>query len=139
MQQDQKAPAFNIKAIDGKTISLAKLKGKYVLLDFWATWCGPCMAEMPFIKEIRKNYASDKLVMIGISQDHDFKKLKQVIKQQCMNWLHFFDKEADISRLYGVDAFPTLILLNEEGKIIYKSDYQKDDKVEIPKLLSGLI
>jgi peroxiredoxin len=139
LQQDQKAPAFTIKTIDSKNISLAKLKGKYVLLDFWATWCGPCMAEMPFIKSLMKNYAADKLVIIGISQDHDLKKLKLVVKQQNMNWLQFFDKETDISRLYGVTSFPTLILLDDQGKIIYKSDYQKDDKIEIPKLLSGLI
>ncbi|SDF41327.1 Peroxiredoxin [Mucilaginibacter pineti] len=139
LKTNEKAPPFTVKTIDGKSISLTNLKGKYVLLDFWATWCAPCMQEVPFIKDIRKNYTQNKLAIIGISQDRDFNRLKQVIKQHGMNWVHYYDKETEISRLYGIDEFPTLILLNDRGKIIYKSDHIKDDKVEIPKLLKGLI
>lgn len=138
LKVDKAAPGFSVKTIDGKSISLAGLKGKYVLLDFWATWCAPCMREVPFIKTVRKKYAQDKLTIIGISQDRNLAKLKQVIKQQGMNWVHYYDGETEISRLYGINEFPTLILLDDQGKIIYKSGHIKNDRIEIPKLLEDL-
>ncbi|RYX82497.1 TlpA family protein disulfide reductase, partial [bacterium] len=125
LKADKAAPAFSIKTIDGKNISLASLKGRYVLLDFWATWCAPCMRDVPFIKTVRKRYAPDKLIIIGISQDRNLAKLKQVIKQQGMNWVHYYDGETEISKLYGINEFPTLILLDDKGKIIYKSGHIK--------------
>ena len=132
------APLFNITTIDGKKIHLNNLKGKLVLIDFWATWCAPCMNEVPYIKEIRQKYPSDKLVIIGISQDHDLTKLKQVVNKKNMNWLQFFDKDRTINKLYGVEAYPTLILLDKSGKIIYKSDYIKDDMKELTNVLSEM-
>ncbi len=130
------APPFTLKTIDGKTIKLADLTGKIVLIDFWATWCAPCMAEIPFIKSIRDRYPQDKLVIIGISRDNELGKLKKVVNDQAMNWYHFFDNKTDICLLYGIDTFPTLILLNKEGKIIYRSDYIKDDTKELEKVLN---
>ena len=132
------APVFSLIDLDGRKIDLAALKGKYVLLDFWATWCGPCMAEIPFIKEIRKNYPADKLAIIGVSQDRNRKTLTDAIKKEGMNWLHFHDGEGDISRLYGVNYFPTLILIDPIGKIIYLSDGKIEDKDALPPILRSL-
>jgi thiol-disulfide isomerase/thioredoxin len=132
------APAFSLIDLNGRKIDLAALKGKYVLLDFWATWCGPCMAEIPFMKEIRKNYPADKLAIIGVSQDRNRKALTDAIKKEGMNWLHFHDGEGDISRLYGVNYFPTLILINPIGKIIYLSDGKMEDKDALPPVLDSL-
>ena len=135
---NQASPSFTIKTIDNKNISLNNLKGKYVLLDFWATWCIPCMAEIPFIQEVRKNYDPKKLVIIGISEDRDIINLKKVISDKKMDWIHFYDKENEISRLYNVSAFPTLILLNKEGTIVYKSDLINSDKDGLTKALTKL-
>lgn len=133
------APAFTVTTVDGKALSLKSLKGKIVLLDFWATWCGPCMKEIPFIKSLRNKYPANKLAIIGISRDTDLGKLKNAIITEGMNWQHFFDKKTDISRLYGVDVFPTLILLGKKGEIIYRSDYDKPDTEELPKVLAKAI
>jgi thiol-disulfide isomerase/thioredoxin len=132
------APAFTLTTVDGKSISLKSLKGKYVLLDFWATWCPPCMAEMPFIKEIRKNYPPEKLEIIGLSADIDLKPLNAAVKRIGMNWPQFYDRQKYMSKLYGINAFPTLILIDPEGKIIYKSDYKQNDDVGLPKVLAGI-
>lgn len=131
-------PGFNITTLDGKSISLSDLRGKYVLLDFWATWCAPCMAEMPFIKEIRKDNNPDNFVIIGISQDRDKNKLIATIKKEAMNWMHYYDMNGKISRLYGVSIFPTLVLIDKEGKLLYESDPDTEDKDELPKVLVGL-
>lgn len=135
---NENVPAFSVTTLDGKKISLSVFKGKYVLLDFWATWCAPCMAELPFIKEIRKSNDPDKFVIIGISQDRDIRKLIATVKKESMDWLHFHDLNGEISRLYGVGRFPTLILLNKDGKMIYESDLETEDKDALPKVLARL-
>jgi thiol-disulfide isomerase/thioredoxin len=136
LKKREPAPLFSFTTLDGKKLKLADLKGKYVLLDFWATWCGPCMAEIPFIKVIRKKYPSEKLVIIGISQDRDRKKWQEAIKNEAMGWLHYYDTNADIAHLYGINWFPTLVLIDKTGKIIYASDNKTDDKDMLPDILS---
>jgi thiol-disulfide isomerase/thioredoxin len=138
LKVNELAPPFSFITIDGKKFSLNEIKGKYILLDFWATWCAPCMAEMPFIKDIRKKYPADKLVIIGISKDTDLKKLTEGVKKGNINWLQFHDQNNDMSKLYEVDAIPALVLIDREGKIIYKSDMIKNDRDELPKILERL-
>jgi thiol-disulfide isomerase/thioredoxin len=116
-------------------LTLNNLRGKYVLLNFWATWCGPCMAEIPFIKQIRKSYADDKLAIIGISQDVDVKPLKRVISERGLNWMQYYDRQKLVSTLYKVNDFPTLVLLDREGK----SSNTAQDSIEIPKLLQSAL
>lgn len=138
LKLNEDVPPFSITTIDGKKISLNDLKGKYVLLDFWATWCQPCLAKIPFVKEIRKNYPADKLVIIGISSDIDSKKLNAFVKQKEMNWLHFYDLHSVLGKLYGIDGIPLLVLINKEGKMIYQSDANRNDEQNLPKVLNSL-
>ncbi|MBK0378092.1 TlpA family protein disulfide reductase [Mucilaginibacter segetis] len=133
------APAFTLTTIDGKKLRLSDLKDKYVLFDFWASWCPPCMEEIPFVKSLRKKYPKNKLVIIGINRDKSLEKMKQTIKEKGMNWYHFFDKETDMSRLFGVLDFPTYFLVDQKGKIIYKSDDIRDDTEELTEILGKLI
>lgn len=137
LKLNEPVPPFTITTIDGKKISLKDLKGKYVLLDFWATWCPPCMAELPFVKEIRKKYSPEKLVIIGISLDRDLNKMNEVIKQKEMNWLHFYDRNNEIGRLYRVDAIPVMVLIDKAGKLLYQSDHQTNDQDKLPQLLES--
>jgi thiol-disulfide isomerase/thioredoxin len=136
---NKKALPFTIKTLDNKVLTLNNLRGKYVLLNFWATWCGPCMAEIPFIKQIRKSYADDKLAIIGISQDVDVKPLKRVISERGLNWMQYYDRQKLVSTLYKVNDFPTLVLLDREGKIVYRSSNTAQDSIEIPKLLQSAL
>jgi peroxiredoxin len=129
------SPNFTVKTIDGKALNLNDLKGRFVLIDFWATWCGPCMREIPFVKLLRAQYPESKLAIIGISRDRDLNAMKRVIKDKGMNWYHYFDKETDISRLYGVDIFPSYFLLDEQGKIIYSSNNISDDAAKLKEIL----
>jgi peroxiredoxin len=133
------APNFSVKTIDGKNLKLSDLKGKFVLFDFWATWCGPCMKEIPFVKSLRDKYPESKLAIIGISRDSDYAKMKRTIKDMHMNWYHYFDKETDISRLYGVNVFPAYFLVNQQGKIIYTSDNIRNDAAELTEALDHVM
>ena len=131
------APLFVTKDINGNSVILNNLKGKYVLLDFWATWCGPCMASIPLIRQIRADFSSDSLVIIGVDKDWDFTLFKKEIARSKMNWVHIFDEKNKITNLYGITAFPTTILIDKHGAIIYRRIglLNTDDEKQIEALL----
>ena len=114
------APDFTAKTIDGQTVKLSELKGKVVLLDFWATWCAPCLAELPAMIELNRKHADKDFVMIGISADHDEETLVEFVKSKELKWKQIYDGEAKEGTprfVYGVNSFPTLILIDRDGMI----------------------
>ncbi len=117
----QQAPNFSATDLNGKQVELSAFKGKYVLLDFWATWCPPCMAKIPFLKDIRKKYPADKLEMISVSLDHTKTQCQRTIHSKGMNWIHIYDRE-NIPSTYSVRYIPTIFLIDPKGKIIYNND-----------------
>jgi peroxiredoxin len=116
-------PDFNEKDTAGQPLSIAGYKGKVVLIDFWATWCGPCVAELPnVIKAYEKNHRQG-FEIIGISLDSDQKKLETFVKQKKMNWQQYFDGQGwqnKLAQQYGVNSIPATYLLDRQGKIIAK-------------------
>ena len=112
------APDFEAKDIHGNKITLHSLRGKYILLDFWATWCPPCMEQIPFIKSLRDSYSEDDLVIIGVSGDHNRSHFDKVIKEKQMDWMHIYDK-TNFPAKFNIRSYPTLILINDQGVIMY--------------------
>ena len=111
---------FTAKDTSGKPLSLAQFKGKVVLLDFWATWCGPCVGEVPNIVAAHKKYGAKGFEVVGISLDQDRKSLDAFVKQYKMPWRQVFDGQGWKSRvpgLYGVRAIPFAVLIGRDGKI----------------------
>jgi peroxiredoxin len=111
-------PDFDEKDLAGKPLSIASLKGKVVLIDFWATWCGPCVAELPNVLEAYEKHHADGFEIIGISLDRDRQKLETFVKQKKMTWPQYFDEKGALAQQYGVESIPTTYLLDGEGKII---------------------
>jgi thiol-disulfide isomerase/thioredoxin len=111
------APGFSVKSVSGDEISLEGLKGKVVLLDFWATWCGPCRQEMPAVKGIWKKYKDNQFVIIGISQDRDRGALDRYLKEEGITWPQILDGQGRISRTYGVRGIPHTVLIDQEGAV----------------------
>lgn len=128
------APDFKAKDITGKEVILKDLRGHYVLLDFWATWCPPCIKQIPFLKKLREEYSEDKLTIISISADFDYTRFDSVVKDKMMNWIHIYDSK-NLPQTFGISAYPTLFLINDQGVIIYDGKQQKkEDLLQLIKL-----
>ncbi len=124
VQVGQDAPAFTMNGIDGKPISLADFKGKYVLLDFWASWCMPCRNENPNIVRAYNTYKDKNFTILGISLDKDPKAWEQAIAADKLTWAHaseLSDFEGPTVRLYQIEAIPSSFLIDPTGKIIAKN------------------
>jgi thiol-disulfide isomerase/thioredoxin len=138
------APDFVKKDMNGKDVSLKKLKGKYVLLDFWGSWCGPCRASHPHLKELHKKY-SGKVVFVNVADENvkdleQAKKLwKQAVKEDGMTWTQILNNEGkeeqDLLKLYNITSFPTKILIDPEGKVVARLVGATADPEEFLKAL----
>src|SRR5580704_5983960 len=111
------APPFAIDTLDGQHISLDDLTGKVVLIDFWATWCGPCREAMPHMREIAKKFQGLPLVVLSVSLDSDEQKWKEYISKNGMTWLHYRDRgfSGSIANLFGVKAIPHTFTIDADG------------------------
>jgi thiol-disulfide isomerase/thioredoxin len=114
------APDFQVKDIDGKEVSLSAYKGKVILLNFWATWCGPCRAEIPGLVDLQNKY-KDRLQIIGMAVDEDDDtELRQIIKSESINYPVAMTPGKIRMDYGGIAALPTLFVLNADGKVVQK-------------------
>jgi peroxiredoxin len=119
-----KFPDFSEKDVAGKPLSVANYRGKVVLIDFWATWCGPCVAELPNVLKTYETHHGKGFEIIGISLDQDEKKLTTFTQQKNMPWQQYFDGQGWTNKLasrYGVNSIPATYLLDGDGKILAKN------------------
>lgn len=118
---DATTPDFTLFDTNGNTFSLSSLRGKWVVLDFWATWCGPCIASMPHLKEYYQKYAG-KFEVVGVVNDSEEAAWEKMVKDMELPWINVINpkgvaEEKDLTNVYDIKGFPTYIILNKEGKI----------------------
>jgi thiol-disulfide isomerase/thioredoxin len=110
------APDFSITTSAGEYVSLEDLRGKVVLLDFWGTWCPPCVASVPALRDMNKRYAKEKsFVMISVSVHDEPEKWRDFTAKNQMVWPQYFDRDGVMQRAFAVNRFPTYILIDHEG------------------------
>jgi len=116
------APDFTLSGPDGKPFSLSSLKGKYVLIDFWASWCQPCMVEMPNVIELYQTYKDKGFEIVGVSLDREKEAWLKTIQIPGMSWIHVWDMEGEtpgeVANKFGVTGIPHTVLIDREGKIV---------------------
>jgi peroxiredoxin len=112
------APDFRVTSLQGDEISLDSLKGKIVVLDFWATWCEPCRESLPDLKDLAKKYSQDRFVLLSISLDEDQTKWREFVSKEKMNWPQVYDGHGELFNLFGLQDVPTYIVLGADGSVI---------------------
>jgi peroxiredoxin len=115
------APDFTLQSLDGKTMRLSDFRGKAVLLNFWATWCGPCKIEMPWFVELQNQYAAQGFQIVGVAMDDASKEdISKFAKDMGVNYPILIGKESVGDEYGGVPALPESFLIGRDGKIVDK-------------------
>lgn len=145
--REQMAPSFSIQTLQGKVVSLDGLQGKVVLIDFWATWCGPCVEELPHLHQLLDRFQGKPFIVLSISVDHDAAKWQSFVQQHNMTWPQYRDGNDDIADMFAVHTIPNYFTIDADG-VLRSTNLGGDDidwrlkklvaKAEMRKEQSGL-
>jgi thiol-disulfide isomerase/thioredoxin len=118
----ERLPEFSVVTLDGKKFAASDLRGKVVLLDFWATWCVPCLQATPHLKTLASSLAKDNFMILGISVDDDGQKLQSYVAKEKIGWPQYWDRSKMLTyRTFQISTFPTYVVVDPEGKVVYQS------------------
>jgi peroxiredoxin len=134
------APDFALKSSTGENLRLSEYRGDVVMINFWATWCGPCRQEMPLLDEMYTRYKRVGFNLLGVNIDDDSRRAMQMIEELGVNFPVLFDSRKEVSKLYVVEAMPVTVLVDREGKVRfvhhgYKPGYEDKYLDQVRSLL----
>ena len=134
------APDFALKSSTGENLRLSEYRGDVVMINFWATWCGPCRQEMPLLDELYARYERVGFNLLGVNIDDDSRRAMQMIEELGVDFPVLFDARKEVSKLYEVDAMPVTVLVDREGNVRhvhhgYKPGYEEKYLDQIRSLL----
>jgi thiol-disulfide isomerase/thioredoxin len=123
------APDFTIDARGGKKLSLSQFKGQVVMLNFWATWCGPCRQEMPLLDAMYKKYRPMGFTLVGVNVEPDSKEAQSFLQQVPVTFPIAFDTESKVTKMYKVQGMPSTIIIDRKGnaRVVHKG-YRPGDE-----------
>ncbi|MBV9345616.1 MAG: TlpA family protein disulfide reductase [Gammaproteobacteria bacterium] len=134
------APQFTLGSREGKEISLTQFHGQVVMLNFWASWCGPCRQEMPLLESIYKKYGKMGFVLLGVNVEPDSQAAQDWLKQTPVSFPILFDKDSKVSKLYEVAGMPSTVIIDRAGKVrMLHRGYKPGDENEYQDSIRALI
>lgn len=134
------APDFTLKSNSGENIRLAEQRGNVVMLNFWASWCGPCRQEMPHLNAISEQYSNLGFNLIGVNVDENRNDADRAIKDLRVAFPVLFDNDSTVAELFSVDAMPTTIIIDKDGNVRHlHRGYQSGYEDDYAKQVAGLI
>ena len=136
----KQAPDFALKSSTGENLRLSEYRGEVVMVNFWATWCGPCRQEMPLLEELFSRYERVGFTLLGVNIDDDPRRAMQMAKELGVTFPVVFDDRKEVSRLYDVNAMPVTVLVDKEGRVRhvhhgYKPGYEEKYLTQVRSLL----
>ncbi|HWL95637.1 MAG TPA: TlpA disulfide reductase family protein [Phycisphaerae bacterium] len=136
----QEAPDFALKSAGGANMRLSEQRGNVVMINFWATWCGPCRQEMPLLDDLYVRYERAGFSLLGVNIDDDSSRAMEMVEELGVSFPVLFDERKEVSKLYQVEAMPVTVLVDREGTIRhvhlgYKPGYEEKYLTEIRSLL----
>lgn len=136
----QPAPDFVLKSATGANLRLSEHRGNVVMINFWATWCGPCRQEMPLLNDLYSRYGRVGFSLLGVNIDDDSRRAMDMANELGVSFPVLFDERKEVSRLYQVEAMPVTVLVDRAGKVRhvhlgYKPGYEEKYLTEIRALL----
>lgn len=134
------APDFTLKSNSGKNIKLSEYRGQVVLLNFWASWCGPCRQEMPLLNNMQKKYGKLGFAILGVNVEEDSSPAKSYLKDIQVTFPILFDTENKASKAYNVSAMPSTVMIDRNGKMRYlHKGYKPGDEAQYAKWTKKLL
>lgn len=134
------APSFALPSRSGDMISLSALKGQVVMINFWASWCGPCRQEMPLLDQMHKRYSSLGFTLLGVNVEADTKDAEKWLAATPVTFPVLFDKENKVSKLYDVNAMPSTVFIDRKGNVRYlHRGYKSGDEGEYLNQIRALL
>jgi len=113
------APDFTLKSASGSNLKLSEFRGEVVLVNFWASWCGPCRQEMPLLNELHEQYRDLGFTVLGVNVEEDARKARELLEEAPVSFPVLFDSDSVVSREYDVVAMPSTVLVDRNGKLRY--------------------
>jgi len=134
------APDFTLQSSDGKPVSLAQFKGDVVMINFWASWCGPCRQEMPLLDNIYKQYKDMGFTLLGVNVEPHARNADAWLKQTPVSYPILFDPKSQVSQLYQVQAMPTTVIIDRKGIVRFvHNGYLPGDENQYMNSIRALI
>jgi thiol-disulfide isomerase/thioredoxin len=136
-----KAPEFKSPALDGgKVLSLAAYRGKVVYLDFWASWCPPCLTSLPLLEQLRKEFPADQFQILAVNVDQDVAKARKFIQKTGVGYPSATDPKGRLPEMYGIETMPTSFLIDRNGVIRYvHHGFRKGDVGPLREQIAKLV
>ena len=135
-----KAPDFTLKSSSGKNLKLSEHRGEVVLLNFWASWCGPCRKEMPYLEQIQEKYSDYGFTVMGVNVEEDSSKAKKMLKDIPVSFPILYDTTNSVSKAYKVSAMPTTVIIDRDGNMRYlHKGYKSGDEATYKQWVKKLI
>jgi len=134
------APTFDLPSRDGKEISLAQYKGQVGMINFWASWCGPCRTEMPLLETMYKTYGKRGFVLLGVNVEPDSNAANNWLKQTPVSFPVLYDTKSKVSSLYNVTGMPTTVFIDRKGNVrmVHQSYKAGDENTYMSTMMSLL-
>ena len=135
-----KAPEFTLKSRSGQNLRLSDYRGQVLLINFWASWCGPCRQEMPLLEDLYKRYGKLGFTILGVNVDTDSTKANNYLRDISVTFPIMYDTTNAVSKSYNVNAMPTTVIVDRNGNMRflhqgYKPGYERDYKKQVVQLI----